>query len=227
MAMEDWAMITVRIDPSVAPHLRLAVVEAEGVSVSEDDAALAPEIEAVTGRLRAALAGRTPAEIPGLRPARELYHRIGVDPTKIRPSSEALLRRVLRGEGLPRINSLVDLSNLCSLEFLLPIGLHDVDRLAGSVVTMRRGHPGEGYEAIGKGWYNVEGRLVAADAQGACGSPTSDSRRTMITRDTRRCLMLVYAPSDYAAARLEAHAAAAAERLRRVAGGTIVQARVL
>ncbi len=220
-------MITVRIDPSVAPHVRLAVIEAEGVSVTEHDTTLGPEIEAVTGRLRAALAGRPPATIPGLRPARELYHRIGIDPTKVRPSSEALLRRVLRGEGLPRINSLVDVSNLCSLEFLLPIGLHDVDRLAGDEVTVRRGRPGEGYEAIGKGWYSVEGRLVAADAQGPCGSPTSDSRRTMITPRTRRCLMLVYAPSDYATDRLDAHAAVAADRLRRVAGGTIVQARVL
>ncbi|MDR7556124.1 MAG: phenylalanine--tRNA ligase beta subunit-related protein [Armatimonadota bacterium] len=220
-------MITVRIDPSVAPHLQLAVIEADGVSVTEHDATLGPEIEAVTGRLRAALAGRPPAAIPGLRPARELYHRIGIDPTKVRPSSEALLRRVLRGEGLPRINSLVDLSNLCSLEFLLPIGLHDVDRLAGDEVTVRRGHPGEGYEAIGKGWYSVDGRLVVADAQGPCGSPTSDSRRTMITPQTRRCLMLVYAPSDYATDRLDAHAAVAADRLRRVAGGTIVQVRVL
>jgi DNA/RNA-binding domain of Phe-tRNA-synthetase-like protein len=220
-------MITVRIDPSVASHVRLAVVEAEGVSVTEHDEALSPEIEAVTGRLRAAWAGRPPAQIPGLRPARELYHRIGVDPTKIRPSSEALLRRVLRGEGLPRINSLVDLSNLCSLEFLLPIGLHDVDRLAGTVLTMRRGLPGEGYEAIGKGWYGVEGRLVAADARGPCGSPTSDSRRTMITPGTRRCLMLLYAPSGYDTGRLADHAAVAAERLRRVAGGAVVQARVL
>ncbi|MDR7485236.1 MAG: phenylalanine--tRNA ligase beta subunit-related protein [Armatimonadota bacterium] len=220
-------MIQVRIDPSVAPHLRLAVVEADAVSVTDRDAALGLEIEAVTQRVRAASAGRTPAEIPGLRPARELYHRIGVDPTKLRPSSEALLRRVLRDEGLPSINSLVDLSNLCSLEFLLPIGLHDVDRLVGDEVTMRRGLPGEGYEAIGKGWYGVEGRLVAVDGQGPCGSPTSDSRRTMITLATRRCVMFIYAPAGYDAGRLAGHAAVAAERLQRFAGGVVVQARVL
>jgi DNA/RNA-binding domain of Phe-tRNA-synthetase-like protein len=216
----------VRVDPAVAQHVAIGAVEAGGVSVVAHAPALWSEIEQVSERLRTAYAGRSPAEIDGLRPARELYHRIGVDPTKLRPSSEALLRRVLRGDGLPRINSLVDINNLCSLEFLLPIGLHDVDQVTGPVV-LRRGAPGEGYDAIGKGWYSVEGRLTAADDRGPCGSPTSDSQRTMITLQTRRCLMLIYAPSRYERATLEAHALVAADRIARFAGGEIIQARVL
>lgn len=219
-------MTEVRIDASVAVHLRVAVVEAEGVTVVEHDAGLWAEIEAASARMRAAYAGREPAQIEGLQQARELYRRIGVDPTKLRPSSEALLRRVLRGDELPRVNSLVDINNLCSLEFLLPIGLHDLDKAAGAIV-LRRGGPGEGYEAIGKGWYSVEGRLTAADDLGACGSPTSDSQRTMITLATRRCLMIIYAPWRYDPARLEAHAVLAAERIRRFAGGTVTQTAVL
>ncbi len=212
----------VLIDPSVAAIVRAGIVEAEDVTVSAHDSAVWTEIDAVTARLRAAYAGREPAQIDGLQPARELYRRIGVDPTKLRPSSEALLRRVLRGDALPQINSLVDINNLCSLEFLLPIGLHDLDLASGAIV-LRRGAPGEGYEAIGKGWYSVEGRLSAADDRGPCGSPTSDSQRTMITLATRRCLMIIYAPASHAPARLEAHAALAAERIVRFAGGTIVQ----
>ncbi|MDR7520394.1 MAG: phenylalanine--tRNA ligase beta subunit-related protein [Armatimonadota bacterium] len=218
-------MTEVRIDPAVASYLRLGVVEADAVTVRDHDPGVWAEIEAVSARLREAYAGREPSGIGGVRPARELYHRIGVDPTKLRPSSEALLRRVLRGGGLPRINSLVDICNLCSLEFLLPIGLHDLDRTTGGIV-LRRGRPGEGYEAIGKGWYAADGRLVAADDEGPCGSPTSDSQRTMITGATRRCLMLIYAPSSYEPARLEAHVAATAGRLTRFAGGRIVQAGV-
>src|SRR5207237_3024125 len=86
-------------------------------------------------------------------PARDLYRRTGEDPTKLRPSSEALLRRVLRGEALYRINSLVDTCNLCSLEFLLPIGLYDADRIQGTV-TVRLGAQGEGYDSLGKGLYS-------------------------------------------------------------------------
>jgi DNA/RNA-binding domain of Phe-tRNA-synthetase-like protein len=219
-------MTDVHLDAALIGALHVAVVEAEEVTVREHDPAVWAEIEALAARLRRAYEGAEPAEIEGLRPARELYRRTGVDPTKLRPSSEALLRRVLRGGALPRINSFVDATNLCSLDFLLPIGLHDLDRLKGDI-TLRLGETGEGYEAIGKAWYSVEGRLTASDAQGACGSPTSDSRRTMITLETRRGLMLVYAPASYAPARLEAHAAVAAERIRRYLGGRIVQARVV
>ncbi len=215
-------MIEVRVDPTLAASVRIAIVEAEGVTAAEHSQALWDEIEATSARLRSAYAGCEPAQIEGLRPARELYHRIGVDPTKLRPSSEALLRRVLRGDGLPRIGTLVDINNLCSLDFLLPIGLHDLDRVRGALVV-RRGLPGEGYEAIGKGTYSVDGRLTVADDDGPCGSPTSDSRRTMITPETRRCLMIIYAPASYAPARLEGHAAVAASRIERFAGGAIAQ----
>jgi DNA/RNA-binding domain of Phe-tRNA-synthetase-like protein len=219
-------MTEVRIASTVTPHVRAAIIEASGVAVVKHDPRLWGEIEAAVGRMRDAYAGLEPSQIEGLRPARDLYHRIGVDPTKLRPSSEALLRRVLRGASLPQINSLVDINNWCSLEFLLPIGLHDVGRVVGGLV-LRRGEPGEGYDAIGKGWYGVEGRLVAADDRGPCGSPTSDSQRTMITPETTRCLMIVYAPGQFDVPALEGHAATAASRITRYAGGEIVQTAVL
>ena len=224
-------MMDVRIDATAAPHLCAAIVEADGVTVTvgvaaPETAPLRSEIDAVTTRVRAAYAGRQPSEIGGLKLARDLYHRVGVDPTKLRPASEALLRRVLRGDGLPVINSLVDINNACSLEFLLPIGLHDLDAVRGAM-TLRVGRQGEGYDAIGKGAYSVEGRITVADDLGPCGSPTSDSQRSMITLATKRCLMIIYAPSGYPSAALEAHAALAASRITRFAGGTIRQVRVL
>ncbi len=54
---------------------------------------------------------------------RAMYKRLGLDPTKVRPSSEALLRRVRKGDPLPRVNSLVDICNWCSVETQLPFGL--------------------------------------------------------------------------------------------------------
>jgi DNA/RNA-binding domain of Phe-tRNA-synthetase-like protein len=194
--------------------------------VTERDAAVRADIDRVSAERRAAYAGLEPAQIEGLQPARELYRVVGVDPTKLRPSSEALLRRVLKGGELPVVNSLVDTSNLCSLEFLLPIGLHDLDRIHGDLV-LRRGLPGEGYEAIGKGAYSVEGRLTAADDDGPCGSPTSDSQRSMITRQTRRCLMIVYAPGTYAPRHLDEHVRVAAARVEEFAVGRVVRAYTL
>jgi DNA/RNA-binding domain of Phe-tRNA-synthetase-like protein len=214
------------VDGELTDRVRVAVVEAADLVVADRDDAVRAEIDRVTAAQRTAYAGLEPAEIAGLRPARELYHAVGIDPTKLRPSSEALLRRVLKGGDLPVVSSLVDTSNLCSLEFLLPIGLHDLDRIKGDLV-LRRGRPGEGYDAIGRGPYSVAGRLTAADDEGPCGSPTSDSQRSMITPATRRCLMIVYAPGGYLKNRLDEHARVAADRIERFTGGRVVRTETL
>lgn len=214
------------IAPEVASLMRIGLVQAEGLTVRGLDAQLWVEMENLAGGLRARYAGQPPAQIEGVQAARRLYHDIGIDPTKLRPSSEALLRRVLRGLGLPQINTLVDVNNLCSLEWLLPIGLHDLDRTKGRLI-LRRGRPQEGYEAIGKGWYSVEDRLTLCDETGPCGTPTSDSQRTMITPETRRALMVIYAPASYALDQLSRHTTLAAERITRYCGGRIAQTSVM
>jgi DNA/RNA-binding domain of Phe-tRNA-synthetase-like protein len=122
-----------------------------------------------------------------------MYKRVGIDPTKTRPSSEALLRRVRRGDELPRINSLVDVINWCSLETQLPYGLYDLDHIRGSVI-LRLGRAGEEYEGIRKAIVHVAERLTLADDEGAFGNPTSDSARTMVTTLTTRALVVIFAP---------------------------------
>src|SRR6185503_17725909 len=97
----------------------------------------------------------------------------------------ALLRRVRRGDELPRINSLVDVINWCSLESQLPFGLYDLDKVQGDV-TLRLG---EEYAGIRKDAVHVAGRLTLADEAGAFGNPTSDSARTMVTPATTRALV--------------------------------------
>jgi DNA/RNA-binding domain of Phe-tRNA-synthetase-like protein len=133
-------------------------------------------------------------EVADPAPARALYRRHGTDPTKQRPSSEALLRRVRRGDGLPRVNSLVDVANVMSLRLQVPVGLYDLERVAGEQLEIRKGRPGEGYAGIGKKWVGVAGRLCVADAEGPCGNPTSDSERTMITTATERAVWIYFLP---------------------------------
>lgn len=135
-------------------------------------------------------------------PARRLYRAIGVDPTRTRPSSEALQRRLSKGKPFPRINALVDGINYCSLALMLPFGGYDADAIDGDV-SLRLGREGEGYEGIGKPWVNVAGRYTLADARGPFGNPTSDSFRTRITRDTTRALVTIFAPAGDALERLD------------------------
>lgn len=177
------------------------------------------EVARVAADLRARWAGASPAAIPLLAPARQLYKATGMDPTRHRPSSEALLRRLLLGKELYRLDPVVDTGNLFSLAHGLPLGLYDRGRIVGEV-TLRLGHAGEHYPGIRKAPVNVDGRLCLADAVGAFGSPSSDSERTAIGDATRQGLALLYAPGDYAPARLADEGAALAAAFARWNGAT-------
>ena len=146
-----------------------------------------------------------------------MYRRLGLDPTRRRPSSEALLRRVVRGDSLPRINALVDICNWCSLELQLPYGLYDADRIEGPVV-LRLGQPGEEYAGIRKDVVHVAGRPTLADSHGAFGNPSADSARTMVTQATTRALAVIFAPRDLAAGIVEAAVRLTSERAARFTG---------
>jgi DNA/RNA-binding domain of Phe-tRNA-synthetase-like protein len=150
---------------------------------------------------------------------RAMYRRTGLDPTRRRPSSEALLRRVLKGDPLPRINSAVDVCNWCSLEFQLPYGLYDLDLVKGEV-ELRLGREGEMYAGIRKDDVHVAGRLTLADERGPFGNPSSDSARTMVTGASRRVLMVIFAPAAVPLVRLEHVIGVSAARLCEFAGAT-------
>ena len=126
--------------------------------------------------------------------ARRLYRQFGIDPTRVRPSSEALLRRMKKGESLPRVNSLVDVANALSVQLQVPVGLYDADKVKGEELVIRLGLGGESYRGIGKEQVNVDGRICVADAEGPIGNPSSDSARTMITTDTQRAVWIYFLP---------------------------------
>jgi DNA/RNA-binding domain of Phe-tRNA-synthetase-like protein len=180
----------------VQPVLRCGIVTAGQVKVGPAGPALLAEIAACAGRQRSQHAGRQPGEIPALQPARRLYRAVGTDPTRMRPSSEALLRRVLKGQTLPALNNAVDACNLASLSFLLPIGMYDLDCLGGDV-TLRLGRAGEEYPGIRKGPVHLQGRLGLFDDDGPFGSPTSDSARTAVTARTHRLLAVIMGDVEY------------------------------
>jgi DNA/RNA-binding domain of Phe-tRNA-synthetase-like protein len=174
------------IAPDLLPIVSLGVLELAGIVNVEGDERLEGPLAEAEAKAR-----RDP---PAVRAAvRAMYWQVGIDPTRRRPSSEALLRRVLRGDRLPRINTLVDICNWCSLEFQLPFGLYDLERVDGGV-SLRLGQPGEEYAGIGKDVVHVAGRLALADRSGPFGNPTSDSRRTMVTAATTRALVVIFAP---------------------------------
>jgi DNA/RNA-binding domain of Phe-tRNA-synthetase-like protein len=206
--------IPLSLDPEVRGKVRLGMIVAAPVSVGPSGGDLLGEMDRIASSLAAEHAGRQPGQIPGLGPARDLYRAFGVDPTHTRPSSEALLRRVIQGKPLPRILNAVDICTLCSLGFLLSIGLYDAAKIRGAV-TLRSGRQGEAYPGIRKEAVNLEGRLTLADEEGAFGNPSSDSLRTCVEEATRSLWMVIFAPASYPMQDLEAHALSAARTMER------------
>jgi DNA/RNA-binding domain of Phe-tRNA-synthetase-like protein len=206
--------ISLTLADAVRPKVCLGLVASAPVAVGPSGDALLDETAALASELRDRYAGLGPAEIDELSPARELYRSFGIDPTKTRPSSEALLRRVLKAKPLPRIVSAVDLCNLLSLRFLLPIGLYDAAKIDGEV-ELRPGRPGESYPGIRKAEVHLEGRPVLADSRGAFGNPTSDSSRTSVDEATTSLWMVVFAPASFPAERMQANVETARDGMRR------------
>jgi DNA/RNA-binding domain of Phe-tRNA-synthetase-like protein len=206
--------IWIETAPEVAGIVRPAWCAAGPVVVVDRDTRLDGPLAEAAAAMRS---GEAPADVTAA--VRVMYKRAGVDPTKTRPSSEALLRRVRRGDPLPRINSLVDLVNWCSLESQLPFGLYDLDRVQGAI-TLRLGRPGEEYAGIRKDAVHVAGRLTLADAVGPFGNPTSDSARAMVTPTTTRVLVVIFAPADVSERVVDRALAATRERIARFAGAS-------
>lgn len=215
----ESTMATIRIDNAIADRVLAGAAWFSGLSAAEENPHWS-EMDRLGETLRRIHEGRKPSEIAGLEAARKLYRSFGVDPTRLRPSSEALLRRVLQGKELYRINRLVDAINWASLALLLPIGLYDLDKVEGDL-TIRTGVGGESYEGIRRGEIHLEGRLVIADEAGACGSPTADSLRTCVTPATTRAVAVVFAPGDFARLRMEEGLVRLSDQVVSWCGGTV------
>ncbi len=174
----------------VCPGFVGAAVEAN-VRNTEFSAPLWQEIEALGGEYRRTLTVETVKLLPAIAATRTVYKRCGKDPSRYRPSAEALIRRMLQGKSLYRIDTLVDLINLASIKYGYSIGGFDADKFAGTVISLGVGREGEPYEGIGRGMINIAGLPVYRDLQGGVGTPTSDNERTKIDIGTTRTLILV------------------------------------
>jgi len=197
--------VNVVIEPSLVHILRLGVLRLAG-DFAPDGAgdSLWAEMCERCASLAAKFRDVPTSEIPGVQETRRLYRAVGLDPTKTRPSSEALLRRAVKEKELYRVHPLVDLFNLVSLETLLSVGLYDESRVCGDLVTVRLGREGEKFEGIRRGPINVAGRLCVSDREGAFGSPTADSQRTSIEGKVDRALAVFFQPRDGDPGRLDA-----------------------
>ena len=175
---------------SVCPEFVGAAVEAR-VKNTPFCQELWDEIHLLENRFRETLTTDSLKDMPSIAATRRVYKACGKDPSRYRPASEQLIRRMLQGKELYQIDTLVDLVNLASIAYGYSIGGFDADKFVGDTLTLGIGREGEPYEGIGRGPLNIAGLPVYRDAQGGVGTPTSDNERTKMTMETTHLVVLV------------------------------------
>ena len=173
------------------PEIRLGLIRFQA-DVKEPNAAFWNYMNTtVEPHIRAEIEGKEWNEIPGIRGSRAAYKAFGRNPGRYRVSSEALIRRIRRGDELYHINSVVDVNNLISVKSGLSVGSYNLEKIHGTI-TLRKAAQGEGYTGIGKDFLDMENMLVLADEDGIFGSSMSDSTRAMVTMEARDILVVIY-----------------------------------
>ncbi len=200
------------------PGVTFGMVTIHGVTVCERDERLWKQIEILSQRLSREYTLDRLSENKQIAAVRALQKSFGFDPTRYRPSSESLLRRVLKGQGLYQINTAVDVNNLCSMEYLLPMCIYDLRNVQGQV-RVRVGKAGEEYPGIGRQVFQAENKVIIADDRGIMGSTVSDSERTKVTANTTDILLAIYAPATMDPHLIEGYAALAGQRMVEFNGG--------
>ncbi|MDV3105722.1 phenylalanine--tRNA ligase beta subunit-related protein [Segatella copri] len=175
---------------SVCPTFVGACVEANVVNTPYCQE-LWDEIHALGEKYKETLTTESLKEMSGIAATRKVYRACGKDPSRYRPASEALIRRMLQGKELYQRDTLVDLVNLASIAYGYSIGGFDADKFEGDTLTLGVGKAGEPYEGISRGMINIEGLPVYRDKIGGVGTPTSDNERTKMSIDTTHLVVLI------------------------------------
>lgn len=171
------------------PSLRLGIIQCK-VNTKEECPDLWNNINETTKMLQEELAVGAIKDLPAIDSSKKGYRAIGKDPSRYRLSAESLLRRIVNGKGLYKINNVVDLLNLVSIKSGFSIGGYNADKIQGPV-RFGIGHAEEPYQGIGRGTLNIEKLPVFRDDIGSFGSPTSDSLRTQIDETCNSFLMII------------------------------------
>lgn len=158
-------------------------------------------------------------DIPGVAEWRSIFKDTGTDPSRYRPSIEALYRRIKKGQFLEPFNSAVDLNNFFSLKYEIPFGIYDVSKLDGDV-TLAVGDDSASYEGLNGREIKLNNMLHTSDGGGPFGSPFVDSRRTAVSEGINSALHVVYFKPSMEVSECEEMLAAISEMFLQVHGGT-------
>jgi len=205
------------------PAMTLGCIQAQ-VTVKNSSSALWEEIQQYCDVLTQEIPIEELAAVPKIKDGREVYKNLGKAPSKYRLSVEALIRRVLQGKGVYKINNVVEINNLISLKSKFAVGSYNIEHLQPPV-SLLVGKAGQQYKGIGKELINIENLPILTDAAGSFGSPTSDSERAMITDTVKEIIMCIFSFSGQND--MEEYLQSAKELLARYADGKNIETKII
>lgn len=205
------------------PELAISMGTINNVSVERENVEIRELKKALYSEVKAKHDVEKLKENPVVRAYRDFYWKLGIDPTKTRPSGEALLRRVLHGDELPTISTAVDAYNLASMKTIIPISGFDKDELSPPF-NVRFAEDGEPFIGIGteKPIALKSNMLVLADTKRVlCIYPHRDADQTKITEKTKNILLVGYGAPGITGQQLEEAVETALNYIRATCGGEI------
>lgn len=203
------------------PNSRLGYLTVKNVVVRGTPPGLSQEFAKLQAEVAKAYNLDILPKLPRVLAVRNMYKKLDFDPSRYRPASEALVRRVLQKKDLYFVNSAVDVNNYCSIKYLLPFGLYDLDRI-NSDIMYRRASEGS-YVNIAGHVVSTENKPFLTDSSGVFGNPTSDARRTAVTLATQNLLAVVYADECAGTDELQAILDFAGDMFVCYNGGTVTE----
>ncbi|MED4876868.1 phenylalanine--tRNA ligase beta subunit-related protein [Anoxybacillus geothermalis] len=173
------------------PSAKFGIIRYRHIDIGDSPQMLKGRLELFQESIYIELQEKPIADIPELAEWRRAFKQIGTDPSRYRPSSESLYRRIQKKNFIPSIHSAVDVNNFFSLYYKIPLGIYDLDRIEGTV-AITIGTEQDEYIALNGRPVNFADKLVSKDERGPFGSPIVDSERTAVTRETKNALQIVY-----------------------------------
>lgn len=173
------------------PELKFGIIHYTKIVVAESPQMIKGRMQLYQENLYIEMQENPVTQREGIAEWRQLWKRLGADPNRYRHSAESLMLRISKQNYLTPYHSGVDLNNFFSLQYEIPVGLYDVDKLQGDV-EIALGEEETGYEGLNGRFNSLNNILYSKDAEGAFGSPFVDSKRTSVSEETIEALQIFY-----------------------------------
>ena len=175
----------------VLPDFKIGIIHYNNITVSDSPQMLKGRLQLFQEQLYFDMDDKEITDFPGLLEWRLAWKALGGDPNRYRPSAEALYRRVRKQNYLTPVNSAIDMNSFLSLQYEIPIGLYDLNKV-DDYVEIALGTADDRFEGLNNRENTFDKIIVTRDASGAFGSPYVDSKRTAVTEETVDALHVFY-----------------------------------